>query len=328
MKPDEIQYEVIHGEGKDPSLLVETGGRKVPLHSRRNPRREADLLRDEFEKARGGAVIVLGVGLGYHLVPLSEMADEFSAIILVDILKGVEKHVGSEPSSFFPENIPVHVFSGFSLDELEQNLAESIDLEKAGRINVVEHPASMRLFSPYYDGVKKIIRRIIDRKAANVITRGAFDRSYLRNSLKSLDRIGSLRPVRGLFSAGAGSDALLVSSGPSLEMLLSACGSEPLPFLIAVDSALPVLQKYKIEPDCIVSIDPQPYIMEHLRKDTSTDTMFVGVLSGYAGLWSRTEGSAAFLSLNSHPLAQLLEELYPGIIGSIDSRTGTVAGTY
>jgi hypothetical protein len=33
-----------------------------------------------------------------------------------------------------------------------------------------------------------------------------------------------------------------------------------------------------------------------------------------------------YLSLNTHPVSQLIEELFPGRVGSIDSRTGSVAG--
>lgn len=328
MNPVSIKYEVIAGEGTDPLLMIQRGDRSVPLHSRRNPRREGEILRDKFSEAGEGILIVLGVGLGYHLISLQEGENRFSKVILIDILSGIEEHFYKiEDLKNFREVLNPVFFTGATLRKLEKSLPEHISLDEGGRITVVEHPASMRLFHEYYDEVKALIRRTIDGKAANRITRGAFDRLYLRNSLKNLFYLGALRPVKALFDKGAGRDALVLSSGPSLDITVETlAGSEHLPFIIVVDSALPVLRSYGIEADCIVSIDPQFHIMEHLRFGRGDVPAVVGTLSGYTGLWPWAGSDGCFLTLNSHPLAQLMDQLYPGVVGSIDSHTGTVAG--
>jgi len=328
MNPADITYEIVENPGEDPALLVHLDGKPRPLHSRRNPRREADSLVPSLKSAEGGILIVLGLGLGYHLAGLEGMTGAFTDVIIIDILEGIEEHLDTNRGiSFIKKDYGPLFLTGCTIPDLKPLLEKRIDLEGSERLTVVEHPASNRLFAPYYGEVKEVIKDIINSKAANRVTREAFGIAYLRNAFKSLGHLEKLHPVRDLFGAMKGKTALVLSSGPGLdETVMRLKTSEHRPFLICVDSALPVLRGRGIDVDCIVSIDPQPHIMEHLNPGRGTAPLVVGTLSGYDRLWPWAAFEGCFLSLNSHPAAQLLDELYPGHIGSIDSVTGTVAG--
>ena len=117
---------------------------------------------------------------------------------------------------------------------------------------------------------------------------------------------------------------LVITSGPSLEKHLRRIyNSQHLFFIIAVDSSLPVLLSRRIMPDFLISIDPQPFISEHLINAELSYTIFIFTLSTYPLLFNNR---FSLLSLNSHPFSQVINELFPDKIGSIDSLTGTVAG--
>ncbi len=94
-------------------------------------------------------------------------------------------------------------------------------------------------------------------------------------------------------------------------------------FIIAVDSALPVLTRNGIVPDFCVSIDPQPYIIEHLMKVAPGETLPIITMTTEPRVFRR---SAGILSLTRTPCLSFLKSCFPGQIGSFNSATGTVAG--
>ena len=74
MKPGAISYEIIKTRQGLESLVVSAGGKEYPLHSRVNPERDGDLFRGKLDPSRYDLLIVLGTGLGYHLLPVREEA--------------------------------------------------------------------------------------------------------------------------------------------------------------------------------------------------------------------------------------------------------------
>ncbi|MCP4134900.1 MAG: motility associated factor glycosyltransferase family protein [bacterium] len=325
MKPGEIPYEIVPTKEEFPTLVVNLDGREVPLHSKFRPSRESETLKDNFLPEKYDLLIVLGTGLGYHLAPLEEKIHEYSRIILVDILGGIEEHIQkNKKTGFLADSKKTAFVCGNELSLIEKKLSELIDMESAAGISVLEHPASVRLFGEYYNEVKNSIQKIINNKAGNTATKKAFGSLYLRNIIKNLGSVKNFKPINKLFNRFSEHPAIIIASGPSLEESIGLLKENSNKFfIIAVDSALPVLYQHAISPDIVLSIDPQPYIFEHFREALSSGTIPVFSLSASPLVVQKYKG---FLSLNSHPLSQILLELYPGAVGSIDSGTGSVAG--
>jgi hypothetical protein len=312
-------------EGAPTLAFVDNGGRKIYLHSRIRPSLEAESLRDRFKPESFDTLVVLGAGLGYHLAPLRDLHARYSRILVIDIFAGLEGEIAKLPASEFLlhcENLDF--ITGKNAAELGDILSEALNIDSMKGIQVLEHPASVRAFSEYYAAVKAAVSAILERQAGNLATRRAFAMRYLRNGLINLRGLSGFRPVAPLFGALAGHPAVVVTSGPSLDGLQDALSHyrERL-FIIAVDSALAALARRSIAPDFLVSIDPQPFIYEHFAVGVPKDTLPVYTLTSHPFPAERFPG---LLSLNSHPLSQLLDELRPGAFGSVDSKTGTVTG--
>jgi hypothetical protein len=301
-----------------------SGGREIPLHSKVDPEREADAFRDRFDPARYDALIVLGTGLGYHLIPLREILNEYSLIILIDILAGIEECIDRNPlTSFLLKSPRVFLVEGKSQTDVERILSDMIDMDAIRGVSLLEHPASVRMFGDYYGGIKKSVDKMIAIKAGNKATRRAFGPRYLRNILLNFGMLDRARPVRDLFGSFQQFPAVLAGSGPSLEADLEALRRlQNRVFIIAVDSAVPVLRHAGIPPDVIVSIDPQPYVREHIP-DQGGGAIHVLSITSHPSMVRMLKG---FISLNSHPFSQLAAQACGDTIGSVDSSTGTVAG--
>lgn len=320
---DKIEYYVETAKDGNLTLIARVNGREYPLHSRINPLKEK--ISAELGAGSGNDIlIVLGCGIGYHLLSLKERLSSFSKIIIIDILSGIVEHIkNSTQTSFLMDHRNIEFFCGFAPRELEPILLEEIDFSSAKGLVVIEHPASLRIFDTYYSEVKGIIKRVIDKRISDAATVKAFGRVFLRNALNNLKNFDSLFPVSLVKDEFVDGDCLIVSSAPSAESYMGYIRAyQDGLYIIAVDSAVPMLQKNGVNPDFVISIDPQGRIHEH----------FLGVNYSFIPIFSLVSPPSivaqykGMLSLNSHPLSQIIESLFPSVVGSIDSGTGSVAG--
>ncbi len=322
---ENITYRIIQAGHDLETVMVDSGGRELPLHSKINPERDSDLLRDRLDPSRYDFLIILGVGLGYHCLPLRESLSGYYRVILVDILDGIDGAMARNRLTSFLLNDPrVTLVAGRTADEVEEKVAELLDMDAIRGISVLEHPASVRIFNEYYSAVKRSIDKVISIKAGNKATRQAFGARYLRNALFNLAVVKNTRPVRHLFDAFRDYPAIIAGSGPSLDGDIDMIRmNQDRFFIIAVDSALPPLTGRGIRPDMVISIDPQPYVQEHFRGCDCGSALAVHSITSYPPVVDMLRG---YLSFNSHPFSQLAAEVYGDGVGSVDSGTGSVAG--
>jgi hypothetical protein len=323
--PKDIAYKIIKTERGYETIIVSSNGRELPLHSRINPERESETLSGKFDPDRFDVLIVLGVGLGYHLAPLSRYLSRYTRIVLIDILEGIEAAIARNPlTSFLLESERISFIIGKSPYEVADQISEVINLDDIKGISVLEHPASVRIFEDYYRSVKRSVEKLINKMAGNKATKIAFGSLYLRNIIKNIGFIDQSRPVMQLFGALAQYPAIIIAPGPSLETDIRCLKKHQARlFIVSVDSAVPVLTGHGIRPDLIISIDPQPYVLEHFIDCDIKNALGIVSISSHLSVLERLRGH---LSLNSHPLSQLTSQAYGNTVGSVDSGTGSVAG--
>jgi hypothetical protein len=326
MDPSDFTYKTTKAKSGHDTLVVTSHGRDTLLHSKVTPERESELFAGRFDPARYDVLISLGVGLGYHLLPLSDYLSGYTRIILIDRLGGIDAAIAENRlTSFLASSDRVSFVLGKSMEEVGESLSGMIDVDEIRGITVLEHPGSMRIFGDYYTGVKRFVEKLIDRMAGNRATQKAFGPLYLRNILKNARLLDRVRPVRDLFGSLEHYPGIIIASGPCLEREIPGIARfQDRFFIIAADSAVPVLYKSGISPDFVISIDPQPYVYEHFlgwERDRRTATVF-SLSSNHSAIKS----FGGYVFLNSHPLCQFASGVYRDAIGSVDSATGSVAG--
>ncbi|HPS87744.1 MAG TPA: DUF115 domain-containing protein [Spirochaetota bacterium] len=320
-----IHYKIESAKDGNSSVIVHQNGKEIPLHSRINPLKESDATVYELDPGRFDLLLVLGCGLGYGIIKLKEVSEKFRQIVIIDILHGIETEIVKNPhTSFLQKGKNITILSGMETAELEGVLSGLIDFQELKGMQVIEHPQSLRIFPAYYGEVKTLIKKVIDKKAGDKATIKAFGNLFLRNALNNLGSFTQCLPVSLLEGRFRGRKAVIVSSAPSVEDNIDKLKFyEKDLYIIAVDSALPVLGCYGIKPDFVISIDPQARIGEHFLGHESRETLHVFSIVSPPELVEKYGG---FISMNSHPVSQIIEDMYPGMNGSIDSATGSVAG--
>lgn len=319
------KYTIESSKDGTPTLtVINENGKKVYLHSRHSPIREAEINKGKFNPEKFDTIIALGSGLGYHLLELKEIIVKYKKVILIDVHLNIEEEIAKNPyTQFLTQSENVLFLCGFPLTEIEKKLEKLIDLDNTKGISVIEHAHSVRSFSNYYNNIRLIIEKNITQKAGNKATKSAFGSLYLKNVIKNLNLLSRYCPVRLFFNTMSDYPALVITSGPSLESYIADIYENQHRYvIIAVDSSLPVLISNNITPDFFISIDPQPYVNEHIMNAKLSHTIPVLSISSYP---IYTEGFS-LLSLNTHPFSQMIDEIFPDTVGSIDSHTGTVAG--
>lgn len=316
-------YTVVTAKDGNMTLVVNIDNREFPLHSRIAPAKEnADPGPDP---ERFDLIIVLGCGLGYSLIPLKEMIGQYRQVVIVDILNGIENDIRlNSQTGFLASSGNVRFITGEDPGKTGSLLSDIINFNELKGIHVREHPSSLKLFPEYYREVKSVIKKELDKKASGAATIKAFGKIFLKNALFNLDNFHSMSPVSSLSGKFRGQRGLIVSSAPSVESIIERITAYREKFaIIAVDSALPVLECRGIAPDISVSIDPQQRIQEHFTGHKGKHTAHVFSIVSPPRTVKKYGG---FISLNSHPVSQAIESIYPGRTGSIDSSTGSVAG--
>ncbi|MGE3579747.1 MAG: 6-hydroxymethylpterin diphosphokinase MptE-like protein, partial [Vicinamibacterales bacterium] len=101
---------------------------------------------------------------------------------------------------------------------------------------------------------------------ANDSARRRFAPRYLLNTLRNIPRIAASADVRALDDAFAGTPAVVVAAGPSLDRAVEWLRALP-PYVvvIAVDTAARPLLEAGIEPHLVVAVDPSDLNARHLR---------------------------------------------------------------
>ncbi len=319
----DYRYEKIHdGNG---TIIVSANGRELPLHSRRNPMREGRVSQNSPNPEKYDVLVILGFGLGYSFMGDMESFGQFEKIYVVDILEGVEKHIGvNGATSRFCELENLQFITGREPFALYDFFKDRLDFSSIRGVQVLEHGASLRVFPEYYENIREILLRLINEKGRNAATSKKFGRLFFRNAMLNLLGGDDLVPVSNLFGKFSGGDCLIVSSAPSVEDSLGTiCKFRDSFAIVAVDSAMPVLEAWGVVPDFVVSIDPQRVIGEHLLGMEDLPTRYICSAVSPPAIIKKT---GAFISLNSHPLAQIFDQLSGGRVGSVDSSTGSVAG--
>lgn len=325
MKKETIEYNIEISKEGNPTLSIVRNEGSAYMHSRVAPSRDARIFEAQFIPDKYDTLVILGLGLGYHLIPLKDISDKYRSIIIIDAIEGIDRELESNPlTSFLPGTGNITIVTGIDAGNVLQRLEHDLDIMSMKGIQVLEHPQFARIFPEYCASVKAGIDRMLSQKAGNAATKRAFGLRFLKNALKSLPHIPHCTPAAVLKHACRGLPAIVITSGPSLEPLLPALVKiQQNAVIVAVDSALPVLIRSGITPDITVSIDPQPYIREHSMRSPSRPGLHLVTPTSDISAFS---GDRCILSLNSHPVSQLVDELFPDVIGSVDSSTGTVAG--
>lgn len=240
------------------------------LHSKYDPWKEAAVqIAGKLES--GSTVFCFGAGLGY-------------AVDL--ILRTGKRVVWIEPDS----GILARALG--TLDFREWIVSGQLRVLTRVEASVIEalslRPDHVEYFSHRAFTTKELLEMrtqvdfLLNRKSVNQATLARFEKLWAVNLCGNLAAWSAPVPVRSLFGVYRGRPALVIGAGPSLDDVVAELRTrQESCIVIAVDTAVRILQNAGIDPDFIVTVDPQPVNRVFLESYQGNATIVVDPTVSY-----------------------------------------------
>ncbi len=273
-------------------------GRTLALHSRVDPEREGERL--AAAGAGAGFVVSLGLGAGFHLLPLLRRA-ELSALVIVE--KDAESLAallaGADVSEILVDP-RVTVAAGLPAARLRDLVLQGYSPVLCGSLRTVQ-------LRPWCDAMKEwaasaagAVREAAESAASDFATQARFGRRWFSNILGNMP-LAEVSPLELPRSRRV----MVTAAGPSLEdQLPHIARQRDGALLVAADTSLPALEAAGVRPDIVVSIDCQVHSCYHFYGRGAREERLVLDLASppaLARLVPRTSFAAS-----AHPLCALL----------------------
>ena len=305
-------------------------GRDIRIHSAHNPVEEAERSTAEFQKGRSTHVIVIGLGLGYHLRAIREKYPDTA-------VAAVEKD--NEPADLAREHCPENLH-GIKLIRSLSDLShffDEIDMTSFRGVSYYFHRPSYQIHKEFYDGIVRDAARLVSSKVSDLLTRFEFEERWIKNILGNIPRVFTSPAVKSLFGRFRGYPGIIVSAGPSLKKnarLLNKLRDRAV--IVCVDTAALALRRFNVRPHITMTLDAQKHSLKHFLGLRGSDPLLlcdVVSLPDIARSWTGkimlsttskyyTDSSGA-LKRETTPLMDWIEKFIPEI-GDIQSG-GSVA---
>ncbi len=262
--PPAYDYQVEPARNGSPTLSLLSGGKTIQIHSRYDPEKEATQQLDGAKLRNPKLLLILGLGLGYHLrACLSRLERETHFIVVMErdlqalrlAMESLDLNdVLTSKKVLFAVGIdPAESFAFFA--ELIRQAGISLQLFLKTAV-AFEHPVLATLNSEYHRMAMRSFRQAAEMTIVNYGNCPRDSMTGVRNIMGNLGTIIRNPGIKEVFGAFRGVPGILVSTGPSLDGNISALpAASGKCIMICADSALRALYKKGIRPDAVASLE-------------------------------------------------------------------------
>jgi hypothetical protein len=274
------------------------------LHSARDPVWEAERLIRSQEYADQQVVLFYGFGLGYTVEAFLKLVPEGTAIVAEPSLPAFSQALRSRSLQHILAAERLRLLLEPDPDALAMVLRQHDDRPVAE----LRQPGLLRVSPNAFDRLTAAFGSFQARSEVNANTLQRFGRVWVRNLVRNLPLLERSHAVKRLFGLHRGEAALVLAGGPSVESILTEL---PLiaahAIIVAVDTVLPALVRVGIEPDFVVSVDPQYWNTRHLDRVSVTRAPLISESSTHPLVFRRIDSPVYFCS-SLFPLGRYFEE--------------------
>ena len=290
------------------------------LHSKRDPKKEAERLAGADMEGAEAPALVLGFGLGYTAMALAEKFPGRPIIIVEKRVAILKKALELRDfTSFLMKNRLAIVLDIESVPEALSifNTISSGAIPSASNTTygvipplLVYNRAETNLDKEWYSLVEEKISAWYTQSTVNQATKKRFGGRWVKNLSRNLEMIRDVPGIcwlEGIIEK-ANIPVFLAAAGPSLDKtgpILADIHKRCL--IIAADTSLRFLAASGIEADFVVSIDPQYWNFRHLDHVPTEKVRLVTESAVYPSLFEIPFGGC-FLCGSFFPPGSFLED--------------------
>jgi hypothetical protein len=315
----EKNFTLIPGKKEAHTLIYHSNQGDYYLHSRFAPLQEAKRMLEiiDFEADH---IIVLGLGLGYHLNLILQRKKPAARVLIVEQSFEILSHslsvlnweeIFSRKDLFF--------YFGQDLNQLPQTISTFIDIISFKKLEYFELPSQKQFSTPYFSQSRSIIDNEIKTILYDFKTRLAEKNTVGANILENVRHIYNTKPGYLLKDKFAGKPGFIVSAGPSLDKnILQLKKIRNRGVILTVDTALKPLLKRKINPHFVLVADPSFKNFAHLAGIGDSYSNWLVTDAGVSGEVYREFQSRIYSVSLQRPLMNIIQKNVEPI-GNIDA---------
>ncbi len=239
--------------GHVPAVTKE--GKRLFIHSKFDPAREAERFIGEIDTAAFDLFIVFGFGFGYHVEELLRGMGSDSLLLVIEksplmLKKAMESR----------DWAPVLGDGRFLLllDPAEEVIAGALKGKSSRRTSLVLHRGSFQAEPDYYGNMQNIVRSYLSTKEVNIATLAKFEKVWASNIARNIGAFINAPGANVFYDKFRDVPAIVVAAGPSLHRSLDFIRqNRGRAVIIAVDTSYRILMRQGIEPHFCIVVDPQ-----------------------------------------------------------------------
>ena len=287
-KENRILTEIEETRNGDKTLAITKDDRKVYLHSKYNPIREAETIVESFDDIDENTnVIFYGTGLGYHIQRILEKYKDIKCYIYEPIPELLYTFL----SNVNLKELKPNRIMGISTSFADNSIDKFVDRNRE-KITIVELPSHKQNFIDENKAFNETMSNAIKDKRNSLAANYKFQKRWIINSVKNLKEVLTTPNIiiekKGDFK---GKTAILVAAGPSLNdeiENLRYIKENGLAYMFSVGSAINTLIHNDIYPDAACTYDPMVFNQNVFKvtkeKGISDIPMIFGSSVGYETL--------------------------------------------
>jgi hypothetical protein len=317
------EYDKIQTKSGDisASVCIDTG-KKYLLHSKFDPKKEAERVFSSFDKMPQ-IIIMGGFGLGYQAEAALKLFKGIKILI-------VEKDISLFKLALSLRNL-THVISNpdieFIISENGDEIIPILTELHTKNISISLHRPSYEIYPDTYKNIKKLVNSFVNSREINIATLSRFEKLWTKNILNNAYFFTKYAGVNRLFSKYENVPVFIVAAGPSLAKNfkeLKKVGSKGI--IIAVDTVFKRLVDEGIIPDIVMAVDPQDKITKFFEGVSSPSTLLVTEATVSKKIISNYSGNILFIT-SVFPMGSWLEG-YSSDKGEIDIGGSVATAAY
>lgn len=273
--------------GEPIASVVTESGSWQSLYSRYNPSLEADRwaqsLADAVSETKD--VLFCGFGLGYHLEAFLKLYPEKRVYLYEPHLDTLLSALEVRDLRPILKSRKIAMFGVGSDLKTQIDFVESVFNTSSQTIRLIETPVYKLVYPELINGYRRIISQTAASAISSYRTLARFRKDWARNLIRNIAFNLHTPSLKGMNGVCKGVPAIVVGSGPSLEMekeSLRLLKNHAL--IIAAGTSIMALRKYGIEPDLVVSIDPGWHNYNAFSKVDMTRTPLLYVPTVHSGI--------------------------------------------
>ncbi|MDI6786409.1 MAG: DUF115 domain-containing protein [bacterium] len=311
----------------NPTLSIKNKNKEIFLHSKYDPKKEAQRQLSSQQLNPGNKVILFGCGLGY-LIPeiLSAILPKGNLIIIEPnyaVFKMALKLIDFR--SFLSSPNIVFIVSD-KLEIISHNLCQILK-NSSSDTKVIIHQPTLEIIPASLANIEELLKNIIlSRKSSKV-----FASTLAKNLNLNIKYIIKSIGIKNLFNKYLNLPIFVISAGPSLDNCTNYLSRiQEYAILISVGTALSPLLNNKITPDFVVITDCQEFVFNQFSNHLNKKIPLIFIPTAYPKVIEQYQGTKIialikdeFFSKNLVDLRQLKGEIETG--GSVATASLDIA---